>query len=142
MDYPFPLIKIDDSGALDLSDAYDTGIGEWDKRAILYAIRIFLMVRMLTKREIRIIAETIASGLKFVADSDARAVGTAHPDGNLWDNGADAIEELEHLLKVRDFALRRFSDATSDQGGRWRQSRKSLSRCICCIDSRFRRLAS
>jgi hypothetical protein len=110
MDYPFPLIKIDDDGALDLSDAYDTGIGEWDKRVILYGYQDFPDGADAGEERDRIIAETIASGLKYVADSDARDVGTAHPDGNLWDNGADAIEELEHLLKVRDFALRRFSD--------------------------------
>ncbi len=110
MDYPFPLIKIDDSGALDLSDAYDTGIGEWDKRVVLYGYQDFPDSADAEKERNMIIAETIADGWKFVADSDARAVGTAHPDGNLWDNGTDAIEELEHLLKIRDFALRRFSE--------------------------------
>ena len=110
MDYPFPLIKIDDSGALDLSDAYDTGIGEWDKRVVLYGYQDFPEGTDANEARDKIIAETISSGWKFVADSDARAVGTAHPEGNLWDNGADAIKELDHLLKVRDFALRRFSE--------------------------------
>ncbi len=32
------------------------------------------------------------------------------PNGNLWDNGADAIAELENLLKVRAYALGRFSE--------------------------------
>ena len=34
MDYPFPLIRIDDNGDLDLADAYDDKIGEWDKRLV------------------------------------------------------------------------------------------------------------
>jgi hypothetical protein len=110
MDYPFPLIKIDDSGAFDLSDAYDTGIGEWDKRVVLYGYQDFPDGTDVDQERQKIIAETIADGWRFVADSDARSVGSAHPYGNLWDNGADAIEELEHLLKVRDFALRRFSE--------------------------------
>ena len=110
MDYPFPLIKIDDSGALDLSDAYDTGIGEWDKRVVLYGYQDFSDGADAVEERQKILAETIADGWKYVADSDARSVGTAHPDGNLWDNGTDAIEELQHLLKVRDFALRRFSE--------------------------------
>ncbi len=110
MDYPFPLIKIDDSGALDLSDAYDTGIGEWDKRVVLYGYQDFADGTDAVEERKKILAETIAEGWKYIADSDARAVGTAHPDGNLWDNGTDAIEELQHLLKVRDFALRRFSE--------------------------------
>ncbi len=110
MDYPFPLIKIDDSGALDLSDAYDTGIGEWDKRVVLYGYQDFPEGTDANEARDKIVADTISSGWKFVADSDARSVGTAHPDGNLWDNGSDAIKELDHLLKVRDFALRRFSE--------------------------------
>ncbi|MEJ2255511.1 MAG: DUF5117 domain-containing protein [Woeseiaceae bacterium] len=41
MDYPFPLIRITGEGDLDLSDAYDVGIGEWDKRTVLYAYQDF-----------------------------------------------------------------------------------------------------
>jgi hypothetical protein len=58
----------------------------------------------------KIVAETLAEGFKYVAGGDSRRVGTPHPDGNLWDNGADAIDELEHLLRVREFALARFSN--------------------------------
>ena len=47
----------------------------------------------------RIVEETIARGYRYVADSDSRAVGTSHPDGNLWDNGSDAVAELEKLLR-------------------------------------------
>ena len=54
--------------------------------------------------------ETIALGFKYVADKDSRSIGTSHPDGNLWDNGADAIAELEHLLRVREIALNQFSE--------------------------------
>jgi hypothetical protein len=55
-------------------------------------------------------ADTIASGMVYVADADSRAIGSAHPLGNLWDNGADSIEELNHLLEVRAYALSRFSE--------------------------------
>ena len=41
MDYPFPLIRFDQKGGLDLSDAYGVGMGEWDKRVILYAYQDF-----------------------------------------------------------------------------------------------------
>ena len=110
MDYPFPLIRFDDNGNLDLSDAYDSGIGEWDISAIRYGYRDYPDGVDAQAERDKVIAETIASGLSFVADSDSRAVGSAHPDGNLWDNGADAIEELEHLLRVRAYALGRFSE--------------------------------
>ena len=36
MDYPFPLVKITAAGELDLSDAYDVGIGEWDKLSLIH----------------------------------------------------------------------------------------------------------
>ena len=57
-----------------------------------------------------ILEETIAEGFLYVADEDSRDPGTANPLGNLWDNGADAIAELEHLLNVRSYALANFSE--------------------------------
>jgi hypothetical protein len=36
MDYPHPLVKLNGEGAPDLSEAYASGIGEWDKVAIAY----------------------------------------------------------------------------------------------------------
>jgi len=109
MDYPFPLVKVTGDDRLDLSDAYDDKIGAWDKRTVLYAYQDFAdgVDRDAARRQI--MDETIAAGFKYVADSDARSLSTAHPDGNLWDNGSDAIAELDHLLRVRSIALRNFS---------------------------------
>ena len=110
MDYPFPLVGITEDGDLDLSDAYDTGIGAWDKRTVLYAYQDFAdgVDRAAARREI--MNETLAQGFKYVGDADSRPVGTSHPDGNLWDNGADAVAELDHIMKVRSIALQRFSE--------------------------------
>ena len=110
MDYPFPKIDITAGGELDLSDAYGVGIGEWDKRAVLYAYQDFPdgVDRELARKAI--MDETLAQGWKYVADVDSRSPGTSHPDGNLWDNGDDAVAELEHLLRVRAIALERFSE--------------------------------
>ncbi len=110
MDYPFPLIRFNADGGLDLSDAYGVGIGEWDKRTVLYAYQDFPGNLDDTAQRRNILEETIASGLLYVADEDSRDPGTANPLGNLWDNGADAIAELEHLLKVRAYALENFSE--------------------------------
>ncbi len=110
MDYPFPLLGIDERGDLDLGDAYGVGIGEWDKRTVLYAYQDFPDSQDPALERRRIIEDTIAQGYRYVSDSDSRAVGTSHPDGNLWDNGSDAIAELEHLLRVRAIALERFSE--------------------------------
>jgi len=110
MDYPAPLVKITDEGGLDLSDAYGVGIGDWDKRTVLYAYQDFPgdVDRAAARRAI--VDETIAQGFKYVSDVDSRSVGTLHPDGNLWDNGSDAIAELGHIMRVREIALQRFTE--------------------------------
>jgi len=110
MDYPFPLIRVTGSGDLDLSEAYDVGIADWDKRTVLYAYQDFPEGTDADAARREIMAETIALGFKYVADGDSRSPATSHPDGNLWDNGDDAIAELTHLLRVREIALSRFSE--------------------------------
>ena len=116
MDYPFPLIRFDDNDEIDLTSAYAVGIGEWDKRTVIYAYQDFPdEVNSAAARQ-AILERTIGDGYAYVADGDSRSVSSAHPDGNLWDNGADAIEELEHLLEVRAYALNRFSDAVIREG--------------------------
>lgn len=110
MDYPHPLIEFDAGGAIDLENAYAEGIGEWDKRVILYGYQDFPDDVDADRARQDIMTRTIAAGHVFVSDSDSRAIGSAHPKGNLWDNGADAIDELQHLMRVREHALARFSE--------------------------------
>ena len=110
MDYPVPLIKIRDDNSFDLSRAYDDKIGAWDKRTVLYAYQDFPEGVDGNTARLGIMNETIAAGFKYVAGGNSRSAATAHPDGNLWDNGEDAIEELEHLLRVREIALNNFSE--------------------------------
>ena len=116
MDYPFPLVTLDDNGEVDLSKAYDVGIGDWDKRTVIYAYQDFPDGVDANAGRAAIMAETIADGYAYVADQDSRSIGAAHPDGNLWDNGADAIAELENLLAVREHALARFSERVIRNG--------------------------
>jgi hypothetical protein len=110
MDYPFPLIEFDAYGNPDLENAYAVGMGEWDKRSVIYAYQDFPDIRDANTERERIMAETMEMGLRFVSDEDSRDPGTAHPWGNLWDNGSNAISELEHLLQVRTHAIERFSE--------------------------------
>lgn len=116
MDYPFPLIQFDAQGELDLGNAYDDKIGSWDIRTVLYAYQDFPDDVDAAAARLDILRETIAKGFAYVADQDSRSIGASHPDGNLWDNGADAIAELEHLLKVRKKALANFSRANIRTG--------------------------
>ena len=41
MDYPPPVVKLNENGEVDLSDAYASGIGEWDKISITYGYEEF-----------------------------------------------------------------------------------------------------
>lgn len=110
MDYPVPRVIIRDDGSLDLSDAYDDKIGAWDKRTVLYAYQDFPDGVDANAARNEILQETLAAGFRYVADGDSRSLASAHPDGNLWDNGEDAVAELEHLLQVRRIALGNFSE--------------------------------
>ncbi len=110
MDYPHPLIKIKADGSFDFSEAYDVGIGEWDKVPIAYGYQDFPDG---VNEEIglrKILQKSISDGLVFISDRDARPAGGAHPTAHLWDNGTNAADELNRMMKVRARALSRFSE--------------------------------
>ena len=108
MDYPHPYIKITD-GALDFSEAYDTGIGEWDKVAVAYAYSDFPNATNERSALEAILTHAEKEGLRYISDQDARAPGGAHAYAHLWDSGADAASELDRLLNVRRIAINQFS---------------------------------
>jgi hypothetical protein len=110
MDYPHPTLGFAGGSRVDLSDAYDTGIGEWDARAVLWGYQDFPEGVDEGAALDEIVRETIDQGLLFITDEDARPPGGAHPIAHLWDNGTDAAAELEHLLEIRAAALSRFGE--------------------------------
>lgn len=110
MDYPHPFVKLKDEGVPDLSEAYAAGIGEWDKLAIAYGYQDFPAGQDVQKELYEILRGGIARGLIFLSDQDARPAGSAHPQTHLWDNGANAIAELNHVIQVRARALSRFGE--------------------------------
>ncbi|RAU83046.1 zinc-dependent metalloprotease [Pontibacter arcticus] len=110
MDYPHPQVKLDRAGNIDLSQAYGTGIGEWDKVAVAYGYQDFGNRTDEKKALDQILEDGRKRGLAFISDRDARAAGGAHPTAHLWDNGSNATDELLHVLKVRKEALKKFSE--------------------------------
>ncbi|MGC2770799.1 MAG: zinc-dependent metalloprotease, partial [Candidatus Sulfotelmatobacter sp.] len=108
MDYPHPWITLDASGRPDLSHAYATGIGAWDKVSIEYGYSQFAAGTDERAALDNILNTAQASGLYFITDQDARPLGGAHPHAHLWDNGPDPAAELNRILKVRAAALARF----------------------------------
>lgn len=121
MDYPHPLVTLNDEGEVVLSDAYDVGIGDWDKRAVIWGYQDFPDEVSDAAGRAEIMAETLASGLSFVADEHARigsrgSAGPAHPKGSLWDNGADPVVELNRMMQLRAAVLNDFSERAIQSG--------------------------
>ncbi|MEM7381705.1 MAG: zinc-dependent metalloprotease [Bacteroidota bacterium] len=108
MDYPHPQFSIKD-GQIDFSDAYDTGIGEWDKVSIAYSYADFPVGTDEKKALNAILDKAYADGLRYISDRDARPVGGAHAYAHLWDNGKKAAEELDKVLEIRAKAIDNFS---------------------------------
>ncbi len=110
MDYPPPHVTIKGNGELDLSNAYATGIGEWDKRTILYGYQHFPAGTDENAALATILKENQAKGLHYLSDADARPPGSAHPLAHLWDAGDSAVDELINIMRMRALALSRFGE--------------------------------
>ncbi len=108
MDYPHPVVKFTASGDPDISQAYDGAIGEWDKVAVSWGYGDFPAGTNEKEALDNLLKEAAAKGLQFISDQDARARGGLHPSAHLWDNGVNAIEELKHVMNVRQKALSKF----------------------------------
>lgn len=115
MDYPHPYVKIQD-GEIDISQAYDTGIGEWDKVAIAYGYQDFLPDVNEEEALENIIGKSLKKGLSFLSDQDARPTGGAHPFAHLWDNSKNAADELKRVLAIRKVALEKLGENSLKPG--------------------------
>jgi len=116
MDYPHPLLSLDKSGNIDLSDAYTSEIGDWDKVSIAYGYTQFPDNTEEKAALNRIITDAAAKGLNFISDRDARDPGGLHPNAHLWDNGKDPVVGLQDLMKVRTKALSGFGENNIREG--------------------------
>ena len=123
MDYPAPDVRVT-NGQMDFSNTYGVGIGEWDKFAA-----IWLYGDLSDDEREAVVQSALERGLAYVADSDARSVGTAHPLGNVWDNGADPVKALQDTMEVRKLALDNFGADRIQPG----QSMSDLNKVIVPI---------
>jgi hypothetical protein len=126
MDYPHPRIVLTSDGTPDLSHAYATGIGSWDKVAIRYGYTQFAPGVDEKKALNQIILDAAHEGNIFLTDADSRPLGSAHPRAHLWDNGTNALDELARLLKVRAAALQRFGENSIPTGAPWSRLDETL----------------
>lgn len=109
MDYPHPYVKMDDAGNIDLSEAYDDKIGDWDKVTIAYGYSDFPEGENAEKLN-EILVNAVNGGLQYITDQDARPMSGAHARAHLWDNGTAANAELDRMMKIRKKILGDFSE--------------------------------
>jgi hypothetical protein len=110
MDYPHPEFRLS-GGAIDFTQAYETGIGAWDKVSVAYAYSDFKEGTDTRDALKEILKKAEEQGLRYISDRDARARGGAHGLAHLWDNGKNAAQELSRVLEIRNIAMEQFSPA-------------------------------
>src|SRR5262249_9544735 len=110
MDYPPPYVKLGVDGAPDVSDAYASGIGEWDKVSISWGYSAFPPAPNGQAALNKLLTDAFTRGLRYLTDQDARPPGSSSSVAHLWDSGLNAVDELNRLMGVRAAALRRFGE--------------------------------
>jgi uncharacterized protein DUF4953/uncharacterized protein DUF5117 len=116
MDYPPPVVTLGADGAPDVSAAYATGIGAWDKVAITWGYQEYPAGTDERAAGDQLLRQAFTAGQRFLTDQDARPAGSSSSLAHLWDSGANAVDELDRLMKVRAAALARFGEANIREG--------------------------
>lgn len=116
MDYPHPQATVSSDGTINLDNAYDTDIGEWDKRTITYGYQDFPDEVNEEEALEDIIAETLDMDLLYISDEAARPQSGVHPAAHLWDYGTNVIDQMDHILEVRQTALNNFGEGVIRMG--------------------------
>jgi hypothetical protein len=116
MDYPPPYVKLGADGAPDLSEAYATGIGVWDKVSIAWGYQDFPKGTDEPAALNKILNDAFSSGQRFLTDQDARPPGSSSSQAHLWDSGSNPVDELNRIMQVRAAALVRFGENNIREG--------------------------
>jgi hypothetical protein len=116
MDYPPPYVKLGADGTPDVSSAYATGIGDWDKVSIAFGYQDFAPGTNEEAALNKILLDAFGRGLRYLTDQDARPAGSSSSVAHLWDSGANAVDELNRLMQVRGAALKRFGENNIREG--------------------------
>ncbi len=104
MDYPGPRILLKD-GRIDLSHAYATGLGSWDMFTVKWLYGAPPPGESLRHYDSALADAMVASGARYITDTDARSPGSPTPWASLWDDGPDPVAALKHMMAVRRVAL-------------------------------------
>jgi hypothetical protein len=112
MDYPHPLETLKPDGTIDLSNAYEARIGDWDKVTIDYGYRQFAPGTDEKAALTRILDEAWAKDLRYMTNQDT----DSNPKVDQWSNGVDQADELVRMMKIRRSALTRMGEHTIRAG--------------------------
>ncbi len=112
MDYPHPLVTLGPDAQIDLSDAYDVGIGEWDEVAIAYGYQDYPAGTDAAPALQALLDDAWDEDLRYLTNQDT----AVHPRVHVWANGTDPARELERMLQVRRVALDRFGESAIPAG--------------------------
>ncbi len=115
MDYPHPLIEIKNN-EIYFNNAYDSGIGEWDKITVAYSYSEFNGNQDEDMELNNILNNATAKGFRFISDYDARSLDGSHAYAHLWDNGDVANEGLDDVINIRRKAIQNFSEFNVPKG--------------------------
>ncbi|MET0270855.1 MAG: zinc-dependent metalloprotease, partial [Sphingomonas sp.] len=115
MDYPFAKFGLVD-GRIDLSDAYATGIGAWDKFTVDWLYGQPAPGVDADADAARKAAAARAAGLAYMTDIDGRDGDLAVPGDSMWTEGADQAADLAHVMAVRRVALANFGTGVLHPG--------------------------
>ena len=107
LDYPHALITLKSDGTMDLSQAYDVGIGPWDKVSIQYGYSHFAPGTDESSALRKILDDSWTQDLRYMTNQDL----DGHPNVDQWNNGTDVAAELSRMLNVRRAGLERFGES-------------------------------
>ena len=82
MDYPHPNLELE-AGKIVFDNAYEVGIGSWDKVSVGYAYIDFPEGTDEKAALNNLLEQSVSEGHRFISDRDARPVGGAHPKAHL-----------------------------------------------------------
>ena len=115
MDYPFPLITLDESGRPDLRNAFRTGPGAWDTLAIRLGYTWFPDAGAERTGLDAIMRDGIAKNVRFINDTYANASGSI-PLVTRWDEGATPFEAVQRSAGVRRVLMANFDERAIKPG--------------------------
>ena len=109
MDYPAPVVRLDDEGRLDISQIYRDRGGAHDTLLVRYTYTEFASPEAEAEGLEALVADALDQGLLMLAGQDA-ALQAAHPAVHQWVQGTNMIEALERAISVREVLLEHFNE--------------------------------